>query len=49
MAIKSRRYISSISWNMLLITVGALVFSIGVKAIVVPKGLITGGITGVHK
>jgi uncharacterized membrane-anchored protein YitT (DUF2179 family) len=41
------RHLSSVSWNLLLITVGALVFAIGVKAIVVDKGFVTGGITGV--
>ena len=47
MAFRGHRYISSVSWNLLLITAGALVFSIGVKAIVVGKGFITGGISGV--
>ncbi len=41
------QHISSVSWNLLLITVGALVFSIGVKAVVVSKGFITGGVTGI--
>ena len=44
---KKFRYIKPISWNLLLITIGALVFSVGVKAVVVPKGFITGGISGV--
>ena len=47
MAYKYKKYISAISWNLFLISVGALVFSIGVKAVVVPMGFITGGITGV--
>ena len=47
MASPKIKIILSISWNLLLITAGALIFSIGVKAIVVPKGFITGGITGV--
>ena len=47
MSFKKFRLIYSISWNLLLITTGALIFSIGVKAIVVPKGFITGGIAGV--
>jgi len=37
----------SILWNILLITAGAFVFSVGVKAIVVGKGFITGGVSGV--
>lgn len=47
MTSKVSQSILSIAWNLLLITIGALVFSIGFKAIVVPKGLITGGISGV--
>ncbi len=42
-----KQIISSISWNLLLITVGSLLYSIGVKAIVVPQNFITGGITGI--
>ena len=42
-----KQIISSVSWNLLLITVGSLIYAIGVKAIVVPQNFITGGITGV--
>lgn len=42
-----RRWVSSIFWNLALIGVGSLVYSIGVKSIAVSQGLITGGITGV--
>lgn len=34
------------SWNLLLITVGAVIFSIGIKAIVVHHDFITGGVFG---
>jgi len=44
---KTKQLISSVAWNLLLITAGASVFAVGVKAVIVPKGLITGGITGV--
>jgi uncharacterized membrane-anchored protein YitT (DUF2179 family) len=47
MSKKTTQLISSISWNLFLITVGSIVYAIGVKAIVVSHGLITGGITGV--
>lgn len=47
MVSEKKRFVFSISFNLLLITIGALIFSIGVKAIVVPKGFITGGIAGV--
>ena len=47
MASEKKPFIFTIPWNLILITTGALIFSIGVKAIVVPKGFITGGISGV--
>ncbi len=36
----------SIPWNLFLITVGSTIFSIGLKAIVIPQGMITGGFSG---
>ncbi len=36
----------SIPWNLFLIAVGSLVFSVGLKCIVIPEGLITGGFSG---
>ncbi|MFH1982450.1 MAG: YitT family protein [Pseudomonadota bacterium] len=39
--------ISSIFHNLLLISLGSLVFGFGVKAIAVPNGMITGGMSGV--
>ncbi len=44
---KYYRYLSSIMANLVLITVGATVFGIGLNGIVIPHGLITGGISGV--
>lgn len=38
--------ISSVLWNLLLITAGAVVFGIGLKAIAIPHGFVTGGISG---
>jgi uncharacterized membrane-anchored protein YitT (DUF2179 family) len=38
--------ISSVLWNLLLISAGSVVFGIGLKSIAVPHGFITGGITG---
>lgn len=40
------QYISSVLWNLFLITAGSIVFSIGLKSIAVPQGFITGGISG---
>ncbi len=36
----------SIPWNLFLITLGSIIFSIGLKAIVIPHGMITGGFSG---
>lgn len=36
----------SIPWNLFLITLGSIVFGIGLKAIVIPSGMITGGFSG---
>lgn len=37
---------SSVLWNLILLSVGALFFAIGLTAIAVPHGFITGGISG---
>jgi len=37
----------AVAKNLLLITTGAFIFAIGVKAVVIPHGLITGGVSGV--
>ena len=36
----------SIPWNLFLISVGSLIVGIGLKAIVIPNGMITGGFSG---
>jgi uncharacterized membrane-anchored protein YitT (DUF2179 family) len=41
------RVISSVLWNLFLITAGSIVFAIGLKSIAIPHGFITGGISGV--
>ena len=43
---RKRRYMYSIPWNLMLMTVGGVIFAIGLKAIVIPHGFITGGISG---
>ncbi len=40
------RFISSVLWNLLLISAGSIVFGIGLKSIAVPHEFITGGISG---
>lgn len=42
-----KNQISSVTWNLLLITAGSILFSIGLKAIAIPHGFITGGVSGV--
>lgn len=41
------RYISSVLWNLFLISTGSIIFGIGLKSIAIPQGFITGGISGV--
>ena len=36
----------SVPWNLFLITVGNLILSIGLKSIIIPHGMITGGFSG---
>lgn len=40
------KVISSVLWNLFLITAGSVVFAVGLKAIAIPHGFITGGISG---
>jgi uncharacterized membrane-anchored protein YitT (DUF2179 family) len=40
------RVISSVVWNLLLITAGSIIFAIGLKSIAIPQGFVTGGISG---
>lgn len=46
MELKGRQFAFSIPYNILLITVGSLIFGTGVKAIALPHGFISGGISG---
>ncbi len=36
----------SIPWNLFLITLGSLIFAVGLKGIIIPHGMITGGFSG---
>jgi uncharacterized membrane-anchored protein YitT (DUF2179 family) len=42
-----RHLISSIAWNLSLLTVGTFIFALGVRAFAIPQGLIMGGFSGV--
>lgn len=43
---KHQDFSFSIPWNLFLITVGSIIFSFGLKSIVIPQGMITGGFSG---
>ncbi|MBF0211422.1 MAG: YitT family protein [Desulfamplus sp.] len=47
MSAEQKRLISSVLWNLTMIMAGAIIFSIGLNGILIPKGFITGGISGV--
>ena len=42
----SLKYVYSVPWNLFLITLGSIVFSIGIKAIVIPHNFVSGGFSG---
>ncbi len=42
-----RNLISSIAWNLALLTLGAFIFAVGVTTFAIPQGLIMGGFSGV--
>ena len=44
--LKGKRYRFSILWNLFLITTGTFLLGVGVKAIAIPHGFITGGMSG---
>ena len=41
-----QQIIYSVPWNLALITIGGLIVSLGLKAIIIPHGMITGGFSG---
>jgi len=46
MSRKKKAIVFSVAWNLILLTVGAVILAIGIKAIAIPKGFITGGFSG---
>lgn len=46
MEIPRSRYAYSIPWNLFLISLGSVLFAIGLKSVSIPHGFITGGISG---
>jgi len=44
--IKIRKHMFKVPWNLMLITIGTIISGIGIKAITVPHGFITGGASG---
>ncbi|MBF0233201.1 MAG: YitT family protein [Desulfamplus sp.] len=47
MSSERKQLISSVFWNMALLFAGSVIFSIGLNGIIIPRGFITGGISGV--
>ncbi len=43
---KLQNFTYSIPWNLFLITLGSIIIGVGLKAIVIPHGMITGGFSG---
>jgi len=46
MSTNKKAIVFSIAWNLILLTAGAVVLAIGIKAIAIPNGFITGGVSG---
>ena len=46
MSSKYKSMFFSVGWNLILLTLGSFVLAIGIKAIAIPQGLITGGFSG---
>ena len=47
MSIEKKQLLSSVLWNLLLLTTGSIVLAIGINAIIIPHGFVTGGLSGV--
>lgn len=43
----TRHFVYSVPWNLFLLTVGSLVFALGIKTLAVPNGFLSGGISGI--
>jgi len=43
----TRPFVYSVPWNLFLLTVGSLVFALGIKALAVPNAFLSGGISGI--
>jgi len=46
MSTNKKAIVFSVAWNLILLTVGAVVLAIGIKAVAIPNGFITGGFSG---
>ena len=47
MSAEKKQLISSVAWNLVLLLAGSIVFAIALNGIIIPKGFITGGLSGV--
>ena len=43
---KKQTLIYSIGWNLILIAVGGVILSVGIKSVAIPNGFISGGFSG---
>lgn len=46
MTLKKSKIVYSVAWNLILLMMGAMVVAIGIKAVAIPNGFITGGFSG---
>ena len=46
MTLKKSKIVYSVAWNLILLTMGAIGVAIGIKAVAIPNGFITGGFSG---
>lgn len=47
MSVNFRNYTFTIPWNLFLLTIGSVLIALSIKAVAVPHGLITGGVSGI--
>ncbi len=46
MRLKKSKIVYSVAWNLILLVLGAFVVAVGIKAVAIPNGFITGGFSG---
>ena len=46
MTIEKKQLLSSVLWNLFLLTIGSIIAAIGFNSIIIPHGFVTGGLSG---